>query len=92
MGGQARNGLIVSGKIIEAAWHSYAESVLPAKAPPVQFVECRRAFYAGANALFGGLMTILDPGDEPTEADLDRMREIQSELEGFVKDMGEGRT
>jgi hypothetical protein len=78
-------------KIIEAAWISYAERVIPATAPPVQYQECRRAFYAGAGGLFAGIMTVLDPGAEPTEADCARMESIQNELDGYLADLLRGK-
>jgi len=78
-------------KLLDAAWRSYAEHVIPANAPDAQRVECRRAFYAGAQALYGGLIKMLDPGDEPTDADLARMEAIHDELEQFCEDVARGR-
>lgn len=40
----------------------------------------------GRQHLFSSIMTILDPGEEPTEADLHRMSQIHDELEAFVRD------
>lgn len=37
---------------VEGMWRTYARNVLPPDAPTVQHTECRRAFYAGAWALF----------------------------------------
>lgn len=70
-------------KAIEAGWNSYRELVLPKDAPDIQISECRQAFYAGAAILFEGLMKALDPGDEPTDADMQRMADIQAELDAF---------
>jgi hypothetical protein len=36
---------------IQEEFDSYRKAVIPADAPLVQVVECRRAFYAGAQAL-----------------------------------------
>jgi hypothetical protein len=37
--------------------------------------------------LFASLMTTLDPGDDPTPADLQRMSSIQEELQAFHDEM-----
>lgn len=70
-------------KPIESGWQSYRHMVLPADAPEVQVKECQQAFYAGAAILFQGLMTALDPGNEPTDRDMLRMANIQAELDEF---------
>jgi hypothetical protein len=40
-------------------------------------------FYAGAISLFGSMITILDPGEEPTDADLAQIQAIHDELEEY---------
>jgi hypothetical protein len=69
---------------IKRLWNSYRELVVPADAPDVQLRETRQAFYAGAAALLTAVNEcLLDPGDEPTAADLERMAKIQNELDEF---------
>jgi len=46
-------------------------------------VDEHRAFYAGAQHLFASIMTVLDEGAEPTDADLRRMDNIAAELKAF---------
>lgn len=82
---------MADSKIMDAAWRSYAEMVLPFGASDIQRQECRRAFYAGGQALLGGIMGMLDPGVEPTEADLDKMTALSAELEQFAADLAAGR-
>src|SRR3990167_2905890 len=72
------------GKIIEGNWMGYRLLVVPKGAGAVQVEECRRAFFAGAQALFASIMTILDPGTEPTEKALKRMDAIDAELRAFA--------
>lgn len=72
---------------IEESWNSYSRDVLPQDAPLIQRVECRRAFYAGAQGLLGIIMRMLDPGLEPTEADLKKMDDIDHELRDFMKNV-----
>jgi hypothetical protein len=44
----------------------------------------RWVFFAGAQHLFGSIMGIMDPGEEPTDADLRRMDQIDVELKTFI--------
>ena len=78
-------------KFIDQAWRSYSERVIPAHAGAVQRQEMRRAFYAGATTLLASIMVALDPGTEPTDADLQRMQGIQDELDQFVADLQRGK-
>lgn len=77
-------------KIIDTAWRSYAEQVIPMNAPDIQRQECRRAFYAGAASVFSGIMTMLDPGAEPTDADLEKMSALEDELNQYAKSLAAG--
>ena len=78
--------LIDEGKIIEAGWVSLKMMAVPEDAPKIQIEEMRNAFFAGAQHLLGSIMSTLDQGDEPTEADLRRLNNIQVELDLFIKD------
>jgi len=73
------------GKLIEAGWISLRIASIPANAPPVQLEEMRNAFFAGAQHLFGSIMSILEDDAEPTEKDLDRMSLINDELQAFIQ-------
>jgi len=70
-------------KRLEPEWLSYRKEVIPKDAGGVQIEECRRAFYGGAVALFNAVMTMLDPQVEATEADLQKMQDLQEELAAF---------
>ncbi len=70
-------------KYIQIGWESYRKLVVPDDAPDVQITETRQAFYAGASILFEGLMHGLDAGNEPTDDDLQRMDDIQAEINAF---------
>lgn len=69
------------GRLIEAGWASLRTMAVDPAAPQVQVDEMRLAFMAGAQHLFASIMGILDPGAEPTDADLRRMDLIAAELE-----------
>jgi len=81
----ATKALVDQGKLIEAGWVGYQLMVLPKGASEIQVNECRLAFFAGAQHLFGSIMTVLDAGDEPTDDDMARMDLIDRELEEFLK-------
>ena len=78
--------LIDSGTLIEAGWVSMRIACDLVDAPADQLREMRMAFFAGAQHLFGSILSVLEPGDEPTEKDLKRMDLIHTELQDFIKD------
>lgn len=69
------------GKLVEAGFAAFAHFVIPKDAPPIQVSEMRLAFMAGAEHVFSSIITMLDPGEEPSEADLRRMDLIHQEIE-----------
>lgn len=72
------------GKLIESGWISLQLACIPANASLTQLAEMRMAFFAGAQHLFGSLMSMLDAGVEPTDADLKKMELIDRELRLFL--------
>ena len=75
-----------SGKLIESGWVGMRLACDLVDAPADQLREMRMAFFAGAQHLFGSIMTVLEPGDEPTDKDLARMDLIDKELKTFISD------
>jgi len=71
------------GLLVEAGWQAYRSFMNP-DAPEIQFEECRTAFFAGAQHLFGSLISMLDPGNENTAKDIERMTQINAELAAFA--------
>ena len=78
-------------KVIEEAWQQLAKAVYPASVSRVQYTECRRAFYAGANALLTILASRLSPDKEPTAEDAKIMEGIEEEFIQYAKDLQEGK-
>lgn len=74
------------GLLIEAGWVGLKLVSVPENASEIQISEMRNAFFAGAQHLWGSIMTVLDPGSEETEADLKRMDLIDQELKRFIAD------
>ena len=75
---------------IAEQWEPYERRVIPIGAPAVQRRESKRAFYAGAQALLGTMLVMLEPGSEPTEKDLAMMDEIAAELTAFSQAVRRG--
>lgn len=76
-----------SGKLIEAGWISMRMAAIPPNAPQIQLDVMRSAFMAGAQHVFASIMQMLDPGDDPTDADMRRISLISAELELFGKEL-----
>ena len=77
--------LISKGKLIEAGFESLRIAVIPKDAPPVQSAEMRMAFMAGAQHLFGSIMSVFD--SEPTAEDLLIMDKISEELRLYAEQL-----
>lgn len=74
------------GKLIEAGWIGLRIAAMDPRAPADQIREMRMAFFAGAQHLYSSIMTIMDPGEEPTDSDLERVAKIDAELKSFIAD------
>jgi hypothetical protein len=74
------------GKLIEAGFVGMRLACDLDNAPADQLAEMRMAFFGGAQHLYSSIMTILEPGAEPTDKDLARMELIHNELQEFIKD------
>jgi hypothetical protein len=74
--------LLDEGKLIAAGWAMFHHLLLK-DAPPIQVREMEKAFFAGAQHLWGSIMTGLDPDAEPTAQDERRMELIAAELDAF---------
>jgi hypothetical protein len=79
--------LTARGLLIEAGYVGLRLAAMAPDASEVQVREMRMAFFAGAQHLFASIMGILDPGDEPTDADLKRMDNIAAELGRFEREL-----
>jgi hypothetical protein len=73
--------------LVRSKWELYRSLVLPPDALPAQVSECQKAFYAGANCLFDLLMEDIEPGQGPTDRDVQKLQNIRDELGEFVNYM-----
>lgn len=72
------------GKLIEIGWLALRKMCIAENASDIQISEMRNSFFAGAQHLYASIMSVLEPGSEPTDKDLDRMRLIDNELREFI--------
>jgi hypothetical protein len=77
-------------KRIAEAWASF-EEVLSEQAGPLQRKEMRRAFYAGANALYHLMLQGVSDSPEFTQEDQDLGDAIEAEFAEFVADVRTGK-
>ena len=78
-------------KTIKEKWESYLKDVMPESAGAIQLLETRRAFYAGAHALFTLMSENVSQGDDVTAQDEAFMETIPRELAEFVADINRGK-
>lgn len=80
--------LVDQGKLIEAGFAAMIHDTYNVQQlPPTQLRDLRMAFFGGAQHLFGSLTgSILDAGDEPTDADMRRISLIAAELDTFISE------
>ena len=79
--------LVDRGNLIEAGFQMLRYSSIDASAPQIQVDEMRMAFFAGAQHLYASILSILEPGQEATAKDLERMTVIATELDKFVQEL-----
>lgn len=70
--------------LVTLAWLQYEHRVLAPGAPPVQRIETRRAFYAGAHALLGALLTNVSDEEEMTITDEALIPSLQDDINRFL--------
>jgi hypothetical protein len=72
--------------MIGESWADYLAKVVPADASAVQREECKRAFYAGAAAMFGAMLEAAELDEDPAAASVEALdRELSDFLRLFKK-------
>ncbi len=74
------------GKILEGGWQAFVATSGLVTAPDIQRREMRNGYFVGCQHLFASIMSLLDPGTEPTDRDLHRFSLIHEELVAWQKD------
>ncbi len=81
--------LVDQGLLIESGWIACRTMTLPPDCPSGQIETCRTMFFAGAQHLWGAMMSamgMMEEDREPTENDMRRMSMISAELDHFIED------
>lgn len=81
------DSLIAQGKLIAGGFEIFRSVVLATHATDAQVEDLRIAWFAGAQHVFSSIMATLDEGEDATEADLQRMKNIADELDSFKHDL-----
>lgn len=80
-------------KRIAASWSTYVKTVglsgLPVRS--TQYIETRRAFYAGAEMLLNAMADAVSEGDDMTASDEQVMRDLSDEVKEFAELLKTGR-
>lgn len=87
--------VIVTSKIMDAAWRSIIEQTIPPETHPDLVKTYKRFFYAGAKALLDSFIysDVLDETDEAaaTPQDVNRVDAVQHEIIAFFNEVAQGR-
>jgi hypothetical protein len=75
--------LASEGRLIEGGWNAFELVCIHPDASEAQRECMRLAYYAGCQHLFASITTMLDPGEEETAADMNKMQMIQDEVNAF---------
>lgn len=70
-------------KFIEQIWRQYRNLAIPAGANLAQIKETRQAFFAGAVAVYEGIMQASERGEKNPSADMQFMKNLDDELRDF---------
>lgn len=73
-----------AGKLVQAGWVACAMMYIDRSTPSKVEEKVRNAYFAGAEHVFKSIIAMLDPGDEITEADLNRMTLLHNEIEEWA--------
>lgn len=76
--------------MIESEWRKFCLACF-GDISDQQYTDLRRTFYGGASALFFAFMNMLDPGTEPTDADLEKVSALRDELVAFNESVKAGK-
>jgi len=74
-----------AGLLISAGWVGCQAALTNESTPRATVDKLRDAYFSGCQHVFNSIMGILDPGEEPTEADLNRLTLLADELEQWEK-------
>ncbi len=75
---------------IEGFWLAFERRVISPLAPREYVEQMKMSYFAGAAALFSLSMSSRDPDAETTQADTQKLVDIEAELNAFAESCGKG--
>lgn len=76
------------GRVVEGGWRGLCAIWNLDGAPEVQKMEMRKAYYAGAQHVFGSIMGLMGRDqEEPSEREMKVLDDIHKELDAFAAEM-----
>ena len=79
----------INESTLAAKWNEYAACVIPLDAPEVQRVETKRAFYAGASAMWN-FMSLVSANDISEDEGVNMLSGFEQELVHFAEQVVKG--
>jgi hypothetical protein len=76
----------VDPQLVAHHWNVFSRTVLPRDVSPVQFVEMRKAFYAGVAYLLDDVIAIAN-SDDDDDTGARQLAAVREELESFARDL-----
>jgi len=84
---EAMKEMADKGMLVAAGFAAFRIIALNNSIDRDKIAEMYTAYMAGAEHLFTTIMSILEPGEEPTDKDMDRMQLIHDELQRWRETM-----
>jgi len=81
---------LLDAEFLSRRWASLRELAMADVTSPIQIKEMRRAFYAGAQAVFSGVKRVGEPDISEAEG-VDFFERVDVELQAFLKAIEDGR-
>jgi hypothetical protein len=75
---------------LDKAWQNFLDVFYPDGMPDLVKKESRRAFYAGAEALYGGMIANIVTDDVDDKSNIQLALEFVDEMEDFARQVHEG--
>lgn len=73
------------GLLVTAGWTACAHLLTNESTPAKTEEKLRQAYFAGAQHIFACMTTMVDDGDEITDADMHRMQLLQIEMQAWAE-------
>jgi hypothetical protein len=83
------------GKLVEGGWRAMRQLLLPNMDHLTKEdfeAAARKIFFLGADHVFASIIGMMEPGQEPTDTDMQRMANLQEEMAAFRRTLASTHT